>query len=120
MNDDDLDPMAQHDVEREIHRLSKELTHNTQQVAELATVAAKADVAYKLANARAWVANRGKGGTVAEKEAAIHVEVAEQYERKMLTEAVYKSAREKGTNLRAQLDALRTIAANVRAVVSGR
>lgn len=116
----ELNPMAQHDVEAEIHRLSQALTDNTQAVAELATKAAQADVDYKLANARSWVANRGKGGTVAEREALIHLDVAEFYERKQLSEAVYKSAREKGTNLRAQLDALRTIASNIRAVVTGR
>ena len=120
MSDTDLDPMAMNDVERELHRLSQELTRVTLAIGNAATRAAQADVDYKRMYARAWVAKRGHKGTVAEKEAEIHGEVEDEYERKTLREAEYRVFQEKARNLRAQLDALRTIAANVRSVVTGR
>lgn len=114
-----MDPMAQLEVESEIRRLSQELTKQTEQQAKYAEAAGRAQVDYKLAAARRLLELRGKGnGTVDEKNADVHVTCADQYEQMMLTEAVHKASIERGRNLRAQLDALRSINANVRAVVA--
>ena len=114
---DDLDPMAMNDVEREIRRLSRELTSQTQALANAAREAARHDVAYKLAHAQAMIALRGHGGTVPEKEADVAARTIAQYEARQLSEATYRALQDKGRNLRTQLEALRTVAANVRAAV---
>jgi hypothetical protein len=110
----DLDPMAQADVEKEIRRLSDQLTLQTIGLGDAAMKAAQADVDYKRQMARAWIAHRGHKGTVPEKEAFIHGECEAEYEAMRLTEATHKVMQEKGRNLRAQLEALRSINANVR------
>lgn len=114
-----LDPMAQAEVESEIRRLSRELEKLSVAIGDAATRAAQADVDYKREYARGIVCHRGKGGTVAERDALVHGEVEAEYEKKQLAEAVYRTFQERGRNLRAQLDALRTIAANVRHVMGG-
>lgn len=113
----DLDPLSQIQVEDEIRRLSNELTKATSFNAQAAERAAQADVDYKLARARALIDLRGKGGTVPEKEATVLASVATQFENAKLAEAIYEASKEKGRNLRTQLDALRTIAANIRAAI---
>ena len=113
----DLEPLSQQQVEDEISRLSGQLTTNTVDNREAAMQAAKADVAYKLAMARGWIRERGHKGTVAEKEADILLSCEREFEDHKLTEAVYKATQEKGRNLRAQLDALRTVNANIRASI---
>lgn len=114
----DLNPMAQLEVEREIMRLSHQLTQVTEEVAAAATEAATTDVDYKLAYARKMLDLRGETGTVALKDALALDACASQFEAMKIAEAVYKALQEKGRNLRAQLDALRSINANVRSVVS--
>lgn len=113
-----LDPMSQARVEDEIRRLSRQLTAVTEEVAHAGTQAATTDVDYKLAYARKMLELRGETGTVAVKDAMALDACASQYEAMRIAEAVYKALQEKGRNLRSQLDALRTIAANVRSVVS--
>jgi hypothetical protein len=117
----DINPMAQIEVENEIRRLSGELNEQTQENAVAAEEAARADVEYDLAKARALLQvpriRDGEKLTVAEREAIALVTVGSEYEDARLTEAIYKATQERGRNLRTQLDALRTIAANVRAAV---
>jgi hypothetical protein len=114
----DLNPLSQLEVEAEIRRLSGRLEFLTQHMASAARQAAQADVDYKLKQARALIDKIGHGGTVGEKEAAVLAECAEEFERWKLEEAVLKADQEAGRNLRAQLDALRTIAANIRPQVA--
>jgi hypothetical protein len=110
----DLNPLSQHEVEAEIRRLSERLSFLTQHVTVAARDAARADVDHKLKHARKLLDLRGHEGTVGEKEAAVLVECADEFEAAKIAEAVYKADQEAGRNLRAQLDALRTIAANIR------
>lgn len=109
-----IDPMAQIEVEGEIRRLSLRLTQVTEEVASAAVEAAEADAAYDLAEAHALLAQTGKGGTVPEKKARALIAVEEDYIRAKRTEAVARSLFEAGRNLRAQLEALRSLNANMR------
>lgn len=121
MSERDLNPMAQLEVEAEIRRLSNELTAQTEENAKAAEDAAAADVAYDLAHARALLGTEkvrdGEKLLSAEREAIAILAVEGEYTDARMTEAIYRATRERGTNLRAQLDALRTIAANVRSAV---
>lgn len=110
----DLDPMAQAEVEREIRALSQRLTQVTEEVASASVEAATADATYDLAKAHALLAQQSRGGTVPEKQARALVAVEAQFMEAKTTEAVAKSLYEAGRNIRAQLDALRSINANVR------
>jgi len=113
----DLDPLSQDQVEREILRLSGELTRQTIMVRTSAQQAAQGDVDHKRATAMAWLERVGREGTVPEKEAAVTVACIAEYREWKLADAVFRADREKGQNLRSQLDALRTIAANQRAAI---
>jgi hypothetical protein len=110
----DLNPLSQLEVESEIRRLSDRLTRLTEKQATHAQEAAQADVDLKFKQAKVWLDLRGRGGTVAEKEAAVLTETSLYYEKAKLADAVLKADHEAGRNLRAQLDALRTLAANIR------
>jgi hypothetical protein len=109
--------MAMNEVELEIRRLSRHLNEQTMAIGEAAKNAARSDVAYKRAYALAMIALRGHGGTVPEKEAEVTSRTIGEMEARALDEAVYRSLQEKGRNLRTQLEALRTVAANIRAAV---
>lgn len=114
----DLDPLAQAQVEREIVQRSQTLTQITEDVAHSASEQARTEVAFKLAHAKAMLALRHETGTVAIKEAAALDACASEFEAMKMAEAVFKACQESGRNVRSQLDALRTLSANVRSVVS--
>ena len=114
----DVDPLAQLEVEREIRRLSGVLSEITADVAEAATEQARTEVAFKLASARKLIEQRDQLGTVGFKDAVALDACAPEFEAMKMAEAVYKACQESGRNVRSQLDALRTIAANVRAAVT--
>lgn len=114
----DLDPLAQAQIEAEIVSRSRTLTEITEDVAESAKQQAATEVAYKLAYARAMIGLRSESGTVALKEAMALDACASEFEQMKMAEAVFKACQESGRNVRAQLDALRTLNANVRSVVS--
>lgn len=116
--DRSLDPMAQRDVEHEIRRLSNVLVEITEDVAHAAREEARTEVAFKLANARQLIALRDEKGTVAVKDAMALDACASEFEDMKMAEAVYRACQESGRNIRAQLDALRTLAANVRSAVT--
>jgi len=113
----DLDPMAQAEVEQEILRLSQALTTATEWHAQAATNHAQAEVDYKLAEARFWVGNVGLGGTVPEKSAKALLACGDEFSQYKLTEATWRAAQQKCRSLDKQLDALRSLNANVRSVV---
>lgn len=114
----DVDPMAQSEVEREIMRLSNVLTTITEDVADSARRQAQGEVNYKLAYAKAMLRADQAPGTVAIKEALALDECGDQYQVWRLAEARFKACQESGRNVRAQLDALRSINANVRSAVT--
>ena len=111
-----VDPLSQVSVEREILRLSGLLDHQVGEVAKRASAAAEAEVAYKLGMARATLVAGGK--TVAERDAEALLECEDAYAAHKGADAVLLAAQEAGRSLRAQIDALRTLAANQRAAIT--
>jgi hypothetical protein len=95
-------------------RLSDTLTDITEDVAEAAKREAETEVAYKIAHARALLGLVGREGTVSQKEAQALIQCGDEFAAMKGAEAEYKACAESGRNVRAQLDALRTLASNVR------
>lgn len=110
-----MNPVAQADVEAEILRFSALLETATRAVAKRAREAAEADVAYKVAHAKSLLLAEGPQ-YVRDAEATVKSET--ELRQKRITEAVLLSAQEAGRNMRSQLDALRSINANLRPLVS--
>lgn len=111
----DADPRSLTQVEEEIYRLSNRLGQITAEVAEAAEAEARAEVAYKRKAARTWLELRSHKGTVPEKEAEVLDRCGDEFEAMKVAEAIYRACQESGRNVRSQLDALRTVAANARA-----
>lgn len=99
-------------VENEIMRISALCEKVTTEIATRARAAAEADVAFKMAHAKASL--RAEGKTVSEREAEAALFCEDEYRNKRITEAVLLGAQEAGRNYRAQLEALRSINANLR------
>ena len=110
------DPVPQVDIEAEILRLSARAEHITQEIAKRARAAAEADVTYKVAHAKALLLAEGPQYI---RDAEATGQTAVEYRERRGTEALLLSAQEAGRNVRAQLDALRSINANHRALVTG-
>jgi hypothetical protein len=106
--------VAQVDIESEILRLSELAEKVTQELSKRARAAAEADVAYKVAHAKALLLAEG-AQYVRDAEATVKTE--KELTEKRATEALLLAAQEAGRNYRAQLDALRSINANHRALV---
>lgn len=119
--DASTDPMAQLDVEREIRRLSRLLEVKTQEFADLAARAAGAEHAYKVARAKAHLVFKSDSpkATVADLEAMVTLNVEAFLGAHLNAEAVARACQEACRNLRSQLDALRSLNANVRTLVTG-
>lgn len=109
-------PISQVHIESEIVRLSDLAEQVTQKLAQRARSAAEADVAYKVAHAKALLQAEG-AQYVRDAEATVQCE--RELGEKKSTEALLLAAQEAGRNYRAQLDALRSINANHRALVTG-
>lgn len=118
------EPISQHRIESEIFRLSELCEKATTQVARRGQAAASADTNYDLAYAKAFLmakrAGEPQGARVsdetakAEAKLACAVELGERND----TSAVLDAAKEAGRNYRAQLDALRSINANLRGAIA--
>lgn len=114
-----------HLVEQEILRLSEKLDTATQEMATRSRAFADADAAYQVAYAQAKLQvrdaerglSRGERSTVDEVEARAAIATQAEYRAKLHAEALLKTVQEAGRNRRAQLDALRSIAANVRHLI---
>lgn len=107
--------LAQAEVEQEIIRIAALAEKVTQEIAKRAVYAAEADAAYKTGHAQAYLK---ADGPVAERDALAAVETQALYRDKRVAEARLLSAQEAGRNYRAQLDSLRSINSNLRALVS--
>lgn len=105
------EPITQVRVEREITRLSRRLEEFTDEIAERATASAQADVAYRREHAKAFLTAEGPMDV---RKATADLAVTVLYGERRAAEALLLSAQEACRNLRAQLDALRSINANVR------
>ena len=99
------------DVEGELLRLVERLEEATLELGRLAEQAAHAEVAAKLGYAKAFLAATGP---VASREATATVESAEAALARRLAEGRHHSQRELLATIRTSIDALRTIAANMR------
>lgn len=110
------EPIAQVDIEAEILRLSRLAEDVTSALADRSRIAAETRVRHKVAYAKAFLL---ASGTVDAREATATVETTDDLLAREVAEAREKAAQEAGRNYRAQLDALRSINANHRALVTG-
>lgn len=111
------EPISQAFIESEIMRLSDLAEKVTQVLSQRARASAEADANYKRAHASAFLMAQGK--TVGEREAQAALETDDEYTARKIAEALLLAAQEAGRNYRAQLDALRSINANLRPLVTG-
>lgn len=109
-------PLSSIQIEEEVWRISERLDHQVGEIAKRARAAAEADVAYKLAHAKAVLV--AEGATVGERDAKALLECADEYHAHRGADAVLLAAQEAGRSLRAQIDALRTLAASQRAALT--
>ncbi len=98
-------------VEREIIRLCELCELVVTRIADRARKAAETDSEYKRVHARAVLEATG---TIPERDAKATLASADEYLKKRIAEAEQLAAQDAGRNYRAQLDALRSINANVR------
>jgi hypothetical protein len=108
-------PISQVEIEQELMRLAEMLESETEAFETLAMDAAKKDATYKSNWAKEYLSAKG---SIKEREAWADYKLAEQIYDHKIAEALLKSKREKLSSLRTSIDALRTLAANVRAMVS--
>lgn len=113
----ELTPIA---VEREMLRLVDLLTEATNKILTRSREAAVADADYKVANAKAILLARAgeRKMTVDEVEATAVIATQNEYRNKVVTAGVLDSAREAARNIRAQMDALRSVNSNLRVLVT--
>ena len=107
--------LTQADIEERIVNLTEALDENTELFAEVSEQRAEAEADYKWAFSRGIVEQNGKV-PVATKEAVAHLRSPQAYRKWKILEAQEKATQQKLMAIRTQLDALRTIAANVRSL----
>lgn len=107
-------PITPADVEAEIVRLSALLDTATTEIARRARDAAEKHVAYKRSEAVAYL---HASGSIPERKAQALTATADEFLASEVADARVLAAREAAHNTRSQLDALRSVAANVRAQV---
>lgn len=110
------DLLTQGDIERSIMAVADELEEETERYDRVANLAADREASYKHAAAKAFVAlaDSGVKMTAGERQARADLAVVDEYRTWKITEAARASSREALLSLRARLDALRTLSANVR------
>lgn len=106
---------SQVDVESEILRLSAKLERATDDLGQLLQDEAEAEVAHKRDWAAATLASNE--GTVAQREAQATLKTVDALLARKITDALAAAQKELCHSLRAQLSALQTLAANIRAQV---
>ena len=109
-------PLSDVEISAEIRRVSERLDWQVGEIAKRARAAAEAEVAYKVAHARAILT--AQGSTVGEREARALLACGAEYGAYKGAEAVLLAAQEAGRSLRAQIDALRTLSAAQRAALT--
>ena len=110
------EPLTQGEVEFRILAISDALDENTELLSSLLVERATAEADFKHAFAKAMIGLAGTSMPVAAKEAKAQFHTEVEFRSWKLWEAREKACQQKLHSLRSQLDALRTIAANVRAV----
>lgn len=104
------------EVESEIRRLSELLEKCTHAIRQRAEAAATADTTYDIAYSKAFLLAKEDGRSDQASKAQATVLCANELTLRNATQALYESAREAARNYRAQLDALRSINTNTRAL----
>lgn len=116
-------PLTQAGVEERIVDISDAMETAVEDLADKSDEAAEAEVAYKVKYAQsvlragARTDGTGRGGRLTEgdKEATAITECEDELRARLITEAHKEVAQEKMRTMRARLDALRTVSANIRA-----
>jgi hypothetical protein len=107
--------LTQVDIETDILRICDKLEQDTSLLAETSVQRAEAEATFKQRYAKAMVEQTGKV-PVASKEAIAHLRSSDEFRIWRILEAREKATQQSLLALRARLDALRTISANVRAM----
>lgn len=110
-------PLSQAEIESAIMGLSAELESDTETFADQCSAAAEAEVDYKVEAARAMLAFAADPAlrNVAMREARVLVHTHEKFRAYKITAAAQTAGKEALATKRARIDAMRTLAANVRA-----
>ena len=108
-------PISQVDIENELVRLMDMLEEETEAFETLAVDCAKKEALYKSNWAKEYLSAKG---SIREREAWSDYKLSDESYDYKIAEALVKSKREKLTSLRTSIDALRTLNANVRTLVS--
>lgn len=111
----DIDPLSQLAVEQQIMELVRAAHRVTVEVGQRARAAAEADAVYKVKRSQEFLRAEG---SVAVREATADVACADEYAAKKQADALLLSAQEAGRNVRSRLEAMRSLAANVRDAVA--
>lgn len=109
--------LTQGEVEEQIVAISDAMEHETARYAAIADAAATAEADYKLRVSRALIAIANSGPTritAAERQARAEITAAEELRIWKITEARRQACKEALLTLRARLDALRSLSANIR------
>lgn len=109
------EPITQAAVEADIMRLSGLLDTATSEIAKRARDAAGKRVDSKVAQARAFL---GAEGSVDARKASSTIQCADVIRAAELADAVLLGAQDAARNIRSQLDALRSVNANARHLVT--
>ena len=109
--------LSQVEIENEGQRLAHRLEEAKTALRDRAMEAARADAEYRKVHAQQVLL--AEAPTVGEREARATIAASDVYLARRIAEAKQLSAQEACRNYRAQLDWLRSLAANVRAQVTG-
>jgi hypothetical protein len=107
-------PIVQAEVEERIQSLCDVLERTVEQFAQISVERAEAEADYKQTHSLSMV-NQTAKATVSSREATAHLASSQHFRRWRVLEAREKATQQALTSIRSQLDALRTISANVRA-----
>jgi hypothetical protein len=109
-------PLSQVEIEDSIVTIADALEVGTEQFADVADLAATCEADYKLSYARAFVALASTQSkmTAPERQARSELHAAAELRAWKVAEARRMSSKESLLSLRARLDALRTVSANIR------
>lgn len=111
----DIDPLAQIEIQQRIRDLVDDANSNTTNHALAVEEAYDAKRAFEVSRAKAYLTATG---TVPEREATALLSCEAAYSRHMAAEAVLKASEQAGRNIRASLEACRTLASDIRAAVT--
>jgi hypothetical protein len=109
-------PIIQTEVEERLLKLADRMDVELDRFAEASHERAHFEAEHKLAYSKSIVASSTNKETVAHKEAMAHLRAKEAFHGWKLAEAKEKATQQALIAIRAQMDALRTISANVRAM----